>query len=175
MHLRSFQARALYVGALRGESVTKKGVPLAPRGVPWAAQGHILGFGPKMDLQFRANGSHVCNLSTKVGLAELIRRKPRQAAAIPLSPQSGARAAAPNPTSRAGGQDDVSLEQTPSNQVSGIRYRYQVSSIRHQASGIRYQVYQASGKHLGASGKHLGCIWEASGRHLGAGMARRRP
>ena len=72
MHLRSFQARALYVGALRGESVTKKGVPLAPRGVPWAAQGHILGFEPKMDLQFRANGSHVCNLSTKVGLAELI-------------------------------------------------------------------------------------------------------
>ena len=31
------------------------------------------------------------------------RGKPRQAAAIPLSPQSGARAAAPNPTSRAGG------------------------------------------------------------------------
>ena len=31
-------------------------------------------------------------------------------AATPLSPQSGARAAVPNPTSRAGGQDDLSLD-----------------------------------------------------------------
>ena len=40
---------------------------------------------------------------------------PSQSVATPGSPQTGARAAVPNPTSRAGGQDDVSLEQTPSN------------------------------------------------------------
>ena len=62
----------------------------------------------KLDAQFRANVSILQCLRIKNSLAELIRGSR-------LSAQSGARAAVPNPTSRAGGQDDVSLEQTPSN------------------------------------------------------------
>ena len=59
----------------------------------------------KLDAQFRANVSILQCLRIKNSLAEFIpgSRGSR------LSAQSGARAAVPNPTSRAGGQDDVSF------------------------------------------------------------------
>ena len=75
-------------------------------GTPWGHLGHLGlprgawdDFGSKMDVQFRANGSQVARLRTKSDLAELSagRRGSAQWA------QSGARAAAPNPTSLAPG------------------------------------------------------------------------
>ena len=68
----------------------------------------------KLDVQFRANGSQVRNLRTKSDLAELTRGIP----GIPgsrQSTQSGARAAAPNPTSLAPGARMTVLKHTPSN------------------------------------------------------------
>ena len=64
-------------------------------------------------------------LRIKNGLAEFIPGSPGSPGSR-LSAQSGARAAVPNPTSRAGGQDDVSLEQTPSNYIIISLYHYMI-------------------------------------------------
>ena len=64
-----------------------------------------------MDVQFRANGSQVARLRTKNDLAELSPGFPGSA----VSTQSGARAAAPNPTSLAPGARMTVVKHTPSN------------------------------------------------------------
>ena len=129
-HLAQFE---LPLGAL--------GAPWAPFGVPWGFLGGPLGVpgGPlgcpgrfsqicrKLDAQFRANVSILQCLRIKNGLAEFIPGSPGSR----LSAQSGARAAVPNPTSRAGGQDDVSLEQTPSNYLMSIMDIVYVYVIAH--------------------------------------------
>ena len=61
--------------------------------------GTFSSFLTKLDVQFRANGSQVRSLRIKSDLAELTRGIPGSE----LSTQSGARAAAPNPTSLAPG------------------------------------------------------------------------
>ena len=69
----------------------------------------------KLDLQFRAFGSQVRKLPSKNDLPELIPGDPR----IPRVPRKcdWDRSSQP-PFTRAGGQDDVSLEQTPSNNMA---------------------------------------------------------
>ena len=113
-HLIVFGAHFVFLGATLGFLLGPFGAPRAPKGLslaslwfpfgslgtPWGHLGH-LGlpreawdeFGSKMDVQFRANGSQVARLRTKRDLAELSDQ----------STQSGARAAAPNPTSLAPG------------------------------------------------------------------------
>ena len=71
---------------------------VGPFVAPWAPKGSF-DFRSKMDVQFRANGSQVARLRTKRELAGIIAFSAFSA----LSPQSGARAAAPDPTSLAPG------------------------------------------------------------------------
>ena len=61
----------------------------------------------KLDVQFQANGSQVRNLPTKSDVAEL-------SAASAVWAQSGAKAAAPNPTSLAPGAKMTVVKHTPS-------------------------------------------------------------
>ena len=119
-HLIVFGAHFALLGATLGFLLGAFGAPWAPKGLslaslwppfgslgtPWGHLGHLGlprgawdGFGSKMDVQFRANGSQVACLRTKNDLAELSGgRRVRR-----VSAQSGAGAAAPNPTSLAPG------------------------------------------------------------------------
>ena len=119
-HLIVFGAPFVLLGATLGFLLGALGAPWAPKGpslasfwfpfgslgTPWGHLGHLglprgagNDFGSKMDVQFRANGSQVTRLRTKSDLAEFsaFRRVSAQWA------QSGAGAAAPNPTSLAPG------------------------------------------------------------------------
>ena len=119
-HLIVFGAPFVLLGATLGLLLGALGAPWAPKGpslasfwspfgslgTPWGHLGHPGlprgawdDFGSKMDVQFRANGSQVARLRTKSNLAEFSPRSPRSG----ISTQSGARAAAPNPTSLAPG------------------------------------------------------------------------
>ena len=96
------------LGLPRGSPCRHFGPPLAPlrlRGAIWGtlgSQGELgMTWGPK-DVQFRANGSQVARLRTKSDLAG-ISAFSAGSALCALSPKSGARAASPDPTSRAGG------------------------------------------------------------------------
>ena len=124
-----FGAHFALLGATLGLLVGPFGAPWAPKGlslaslwppcgslgIPWGHWGHLGlprgawdDFGSKMDVQFQANGFQVARLRTKSNLAEL---SPRSA----ISTQSGARAAAPNPTSLAPGPRMTVVKHTPSN------------------------------------------------------------
>ena len=92
--------------APKGPSLASLWFPFGSLGTPWGHLGHLglprgawndLGF--EMDVQFRANGSQVTRLRTKSDLAEFSGL--RRVSAIWA--QSGAGAAAPNPTSVAPG------------------------------------------------------------------------
>ena len=92
--------------APKGLSLVSLWLPFGSLGAPWDHLGHLGlprgawdDFGSKMDVQFRANGSQVAHLRTKSDLAEL--SDVREISA--LWAQSGAGAAAPNPTSLAPG------------------------------------------------------------------------
>ena len=116
-HLRVFGAHFAVLGATLGILLGTFGAPWAPKGPSLASLwspcgslgtplGHLghLGLprgawddlGSKMDVQFRANGSQVARLRTKSDLAEFSGGRAQWA-------QSGAGAAAPNPTSLAPG------------------------------------------------------------------------
>ena len=89
--------------APKGPSLASSWSPFGSLGTPWGHLGHLGlprgawdDFGSKMDVQFRANGSQVARLRTKNDLAEL-------SDVSGLWAQSGANAAAPNPTSLAPG------------------------------------------------------------------------
>ena len=80
--------------------------PFGSLGTPWGHLGHPGlprgawdDFGSKMEVQFQANGSQVPRLRTKSDLAEFSGLSGLSA----LCAQSGAGAAAPNPTSLAPG------------------------------------------------------------------------
>ena len=118
--LRVFGAHFVVLGATLGLLFEPCGAPRAPKelslaslwlpfgslGTPWGHLAHLGlprgvwdDFGSKMDVQFRANGSQVARLLTKSDLAGFSAVSAGSAG----SPQSGARAAAPNPTSLAPG------------------------------------------------------------------------
>ena len=89
--------------APKGPSLASLWSPFGSLGTPWGHLGHLGlprgawdDFGSKMDVQFRANGSQVARLRTKNDLAEFSELNA-------LWAQSGAGAAAPNPTSLAPG------------------------------------------------------------------------
>ena len=115
--LNGFGTHFALLGLTLGLLLGPFGTPWAPKGVslaslwpPWGSlgtpRGHLehLGlprgarddFGSKMDVLFRANGRQVERLRIKNDLAELSRQ-------CRVWAQSGARAAAPNPTSLAPG------------------------------------------------------------------------
>ena len=96
-------------------------VPLGYLGAALGCPGLFSQICRKLDAQFRANVSILQCLRIKNCLAEFIRGSPGSRG----SAQSGARAAVPNPTSRARGQDDVSLEQTPSNELA-VYYNHRI-------------------------------------------------
>ena len=92
--------------APKGLSLASLWLPFGSLGTPWDHLGHLGlprgawdDLGSQMDVQFRTNGSQVTRLRTKSDLAEFsgFRRVSAQWA------QSGAGAAAPNPTSLAPG------------------------------------------------------------------------
>ena len=92
--------------APEGLSLPSLRPPFGSLGTPLDHLGHLGlpsgawdDLGSKMDVQFRANGSQVARLRTKSDLAELS----CASAASAVWAQSGARAAAPNPTSLAPG------------------------------------------------------------------------
>ena len=92
--------------------------PCGSLGTPWGHWGHLGlprgawdDLGSKMDVQFRTNGSQVACLRTKSYLAELS----GGSAGSAQSTQSGAGAAAPNPTSLAPGARMTVVKHTPSN------------------------------------------------------------
>ena len=114
-HLKIFGAHFVVLGATLGFLLGAFGAPWAPKGpslaslwspfgslgTPWGHLGHLGlprgawdDFGSKMDVQFRANGSQVARLRTKSDLAEFSGGRRRSAKWA----QSGAGAAAPNPT-----------------------------------------------------------------------------
>ena len=126
-HLIVFGAPFVLLGATLGFLLGSFGAPRAPKGLsqaslwppfgslgtPWGHLGHHGlprgawdDFGSKMEVQFRANGSQVARLRTKNDLAEFSRQWA----------QSGARAAAPNPTSLAPGARMTVVKHTPSNE-----------------------------------------------------------
>ena len=101
--------------APKGPSLASLWSPFGSLGTPWGHLGHLGlprgawdDFGSKMDVQFRANGSQVARLRTKNDLAEL-------SALSALWAQSGAGAAAPNPTLLAPGARMTVVKHTPSN------------------------------------------------------------
>ena len=84
--------------APKGPSLASLWSPFGSLGTPWGHLGHPGlprgawdDFGSKMEVQFRANGSQVARLRTKNDLAEFSGLSAQWA-------QSGAGAAAPNPT-----------------------------------------------------------------------------
>ena len=80
-----------------------------------AAWGNIKAFVTKTVAQFRANGSQVARLRTKSYLAELSAVSAHWRRQRPMGAKwRKSRSSQPHFT-RAGGQDDVSSEQTPSN------------------------------------------------------------
>ena len=90
--------------APKGPSLASLWSPFGSRGTPWGHLGHLGlprgawdDFGSKMDVQFRANGSQVARLRTKSDLAELSAFSAFSAISRQWA-QSGAGAAAPNPT-----------------------------------------------------------------------------
>ena len=114
-HLIVFGAHFVFLGTTLGFLLTAFGAPWAPKGpslpslwssfgslgAPWGHLGHLGlprgawdDFGSKLDVQFRANGSQVARLPTKNDLAEFSEVSDVSA----LWAQSGAGAAAPNPT-----------------------------------------------------------------------------
>ena len=77
-------------------------------------------FWTKLDVQLRANGFQVRSLGTKAGLAEFIPGSP----AIPAIPTKWRKGSSSQPRStRAGGWDDVSLDELPQN-TAHIIYIY---------------------------------------------------
>ncbi len=112
------------VRAPKGLSLASLWLPFGILWLPWDSVGHLghLGlprgawddFGSKMDVQFRANGSQVARLRTKSDLAELSRQ-------CRVWAQSGARAAAPNPTSLAPGARMTVVKHTPSNNIQTMK------------------------------------------------------
>ena len=105
--------------APKGPSLASLWSPFGSLETPW---GHLVhlglprgawdGFGSKMDVQFRANGSQVARLRTKSDLAEFSEVSGLSAQWA----QSGAGAAAPNPTLLAPGARMTVVKHTPSNQ-----------------------------------------------------------
>ena len=99
-----FLARAFEAPwASKGPSLPSLWSSFGSLGTPWGHLGHPglprgawVDFGSKMEVQFRANGSQVARLRTTNDLAEF-------SGGRELSAQSGADAAAPNPTSLAPG------------------------------------------------------------------------
>ena len=90
------------------------GIPWGSLGLPWGALGCPGRFSPifrKLDAQFRANVS-IC---TRLRIEYSLRNSPANPVdpANPAEVASGPPLAAPLP--HAGGQDDVSLKETPSN------------------------------------------------------------
>ena len=115
--------------APKGHSLPSLWPPFGSLGTPWGYLGHLGlpngawdDFGSKMDVQFRANGFQVRNLRTKSDLAEFAPASRRERRIPPK--WSKRRSSQPHFT-RSGGQDDVSLEQTPSNQTS-IRFNLNI-------------------------------------------------
>ena len=129
-HLIVFGAPFVLLGATLGFLLGALGAPWAPKGpslasfwshfgslgTPWGHLGHHGlprgawdDFGSKMEVQFRADGSQVARLRTKNDLAEF-------SGVSGVWAQSGARAAAPNPTSLAPGARMTVVKHTPSNQ-----------------------------------------------------------
>ena len=100
----------------RGFSLASLWPPFGSLGTPWGHLGHLGlprgawdDFGYRMDVQFRANGSQVARLRTKSDLAEFS----ALSAGSAQSTQSGAGAAAPNPTSFAPGARMTVVKHTP--------------------------------------------------------------
>ena len=98
--------------------------PFGSLGTPWGHLGHLGlprgawgDFGSKMDVPFRAHGPQVARLRTKSDLAELSHQ-------CGVCAQSGAGAAAPNPTSLKPGARMTVVKHTPSNYVSIYIYIY---------------------------------------------------
>ena len=90
--------------APKGLSLTSLWPPFGSLGTPWDHLGHLGlprgawdDLGSKMDVQFRANGSQVTRLRTKNDLAEFSELSELSELSA-LWAQSGAGAAAPNPT-----------------------------------------------------------------------------
>ena len=132
-----FGAHFAFLGATLGFLLGFFGAPRAPKGLslaslwppfgslgtPWGHLGHLGlpsgawdDLGSKMDVQFRANGSQVTRLRTKSDLAELSPRSPCSLLSA-VSTQSGARTAAPNPTSLAPGARMTVVKHTPSHEL----------------------------------------------------------
>ena len=86
-------------------------------GVTLVSLGRYSRFLKKLDVQFRAFGSQVRSLRIKSDVAELTRGI-RGSRGSQLSTQSGARAAAPNPTSLAPGARMTVVKHTPSNYIT---------------------------------------------------------
>ena len=101
--------------APKGLSLASLWPPFGSLGAPWGHLGHLGlprgawdDFGSKLDVQFRANGSQVARLPTKNDLAEF-------SGSRRVCAQSGAGAAAPNPTLLAPGARMTVVKHTPSN------------------------------------------------------------
>ena len=123
-----FGAHPAFLGATLASLLGPLGAPWAPKAfslvslwLSWDAVGPFghLGlpngawadFGSKMDVLFRANTPPVKRLRIKSDLAELS----AASGASAVSTQSGARAAAPNPTSLAPGARMTVVQHTPLN------------------------------------------------------------
>ena len=140
-HLIVFGAPFVLLGVTLGFLLGALGAPWAPKaaslaplwspcgslGTPWGHWGHLGlsrgawdDLGSKMDVQFRTNGSQVARLRTKSYLAEFS----GGSAGSAQWAQSGARAAAPNPTSLAPGAKMTVVKHTPSNYYYCYCYYY---------------------------------------------------
>ena len=116
--------------APKGPSLASLWSPFGSLGTPWGHLGHLGlprgawdDFGSKMDVQFRANGSQVARLRTKSDLAEFSAGSGGRRGSAQWA-QSGARAAAPNPTSLAPGARMTVVKHTPSNKLQVYMYWY---------------------------------------------------
>ena len=110
--------------APKGPSLASLWSPFGSLGTPWGHLGHLGlprgawdDFGSKMDVQFQANDSQVARLRTKSDLAEFECHERRERRIYPKWRKT--RTSQPHFT-RAGVQDDVSLEQTPSNYIDNF-------------------------------------------------------
>ena len=132
--LRVFGAHFVVLGATLGLLFESFGAPRAPKelslaslwlpfgslGTPWIHLGHLgppsgawADFGSKVDVLFRANGPQVARLRIKSDLAEL--RCGFAFSARPIHAKWRKSSSSQPQFTSAGGQDDGSLEQTPSN------------------------------------------------------------
>ena len=120
-------SRGAPLGVPRGSLGGPLGIPWASLGVPWGSlvdplgcpggalgclgrcRGHFFQICQKLDAQFRANVSNVPRLRIESSLPSFAR------VAWPARGNGSQSAAQTPPSTRAGGQDDVSLKETPSN------------------------------------------------------------